>query len=186
MSPKAPKKLCQRENWEENLNLPYLQPPKKRPRLHIHRGKRPQRPSWISIDSLWKEADAALVLTLSLISEASLHVTVFHSTVTSTPLQRVVFYLTEIAGGYLFLNILEQRKKKFITWNLVLHAIISHLWHTCSALKVMLWNTPFPTWKTKWKLKIFKCKFLFSNFQGKLLKTALNLSEHKTHLSAPG
>ena len=56
----------------------------------------------------------------------------------STHLQRAICYLTGIADGYLFLNTLEQGKKKFTIRNMILCAIISHLWHKYSAIRVML------------------------------------------------
>ena len=67
----------------------------------------------------------------------------------STHFWRAICSLTGIADEYLFLNIPGQEKKTFITWNTTLHAIISRLWHKCSAMRVMLWNSPFPTWKNE-------------------------------------
>ena len=63
----------------------------------------------------------------------------------STHFWRAICSLTGTADEYLFLNSPGQEKKTFITWNAILHAIISHLWHKCSAMRVMLWNSPFPT-----------------------------------------
>lgn len=98
-------------------------PASKDPRLHISRGKRPHgapsmargRKRMQSLSSLWSH-----------VSEASYRCLVLCCIIIATYLQRVFAIVQELQEN-LFLNILEQGKKKSLTGDTIQHPTPSHL-----------------------------------------------------------